>query len=168
MNWEPNKDETTFYRSKLESFQKEIQNAFLIRLRMLVDAEPTFQCDFSDEFHYCMSVIVETESRSYGITTSQTEGGFETIWINYEPDESYPGRRVWVLQDIGERIINVGLEEEEGFCCKLVLTTETKQWIFLAGEIYEQFDGSITFTLHDEMIFVCTNEKTVEKLLSLR
>jgi hypothetical protein len=136
-----------------EEFVDKIQGAFIDRMLLLLDTEPTFNKTVVPfKFDYSFLVTLITNKGAFRIISAATFNGTETFWIE-QVEEKLVGNKVI---EIGSNIQSIKLKTAKDFQhpFKMSIEFDNKEIFLFCGEIYDDIDGSLKYNLNDEMIFV--------------
>lgn len=152
------------YKQNIQEFLNDVKDKQLDKISFLLDLKPTFELnEIPFQFKYAHSVCFHIEEKLYILNIAQTSFAFETFWVReIQSLQEYANANF--VEIINEPIDKVEVKEGvESFYYSFHLETAQRKWWFIAGEIYETWDGDFDYNINDEMILAFNDSKEFGK-----
>ena len=140
------------YRENISTFVSSIEGRFVKEISFDIEKDPTFDLSLIPfQFLYCNQILFDTEDGTYSLITSQTSTALDTFWIKKDTNKFYGVCEKLVINSHA-RVVSVDVKHH--FTYKIHLQFNSQHIILVAGDIYDNPDGSLTYKVQNEMIIV--------------
>jgi len=130
-----------------------LEGSLLDKILLMLDLNPTFSISkVPFQFEYCLSLCFVTDKGNYLLVPSMTSNGIETFWST--TPETYPKPNKEILFSKIIKQVKFKSSQKELYPYKLTIVFDEGELQLICGEIYDDWNDKLKYSIYDEMILL--------------